>query len=336
MDLTWATESITIFSIVKGIDDEVYYLNPDHQRSIVHNTQWMRAIIDSIFNIGVLPPTLWHTTGPNRYESLDGKQRISAIKMYYDNTYKWNNKYYKELPQKERIFIDNFKLVVIRCTTRLSNPQIADLFTKLQENRRTTAGEMLNSNLQSPIKQKIDKTLVEKRNLFERLYDFDNKKEFKGEGDRNDNEELLFQLLYVFKYNNNTSLSSNKITGFLNNPKRDDDYCDDDIDDTIEMLNVLVGVFRNAYKEDERLGKDKEFKHMYSKSTLLPFVIFLREDFHNGYVDNINNKCRYLVKNMKNIFDYLWGGGILSTQSYKTNLARAERIASDFIKKSRA
>ena len=64
-----------------------YNLNPEHQRHVLHNDLWKSNIIMSLFTFKDTPAVYFHETTDdeypgNVYESLDDKQRCSAI---YEN-----------------------------------------------------------------------------------------------------------------------------------------------------------------------------------------------------------------------------------------------------------
>ncbi|MGE0130011.1 MAG: DUF262 domain-containing protein, partial [Blastocatellales bacterium] len=90
-------------------------LRPFYQRRSRWDTERQSRLIESfIINIPV-PPIFLYEVELNSYEVMDGQQRITAIKDFYDNKYKlsglqlWpelNGMRYNELPAKVKAGID--------------------------------------------------------------------------------------------------------------------------------------------------------------------------------------------------------------------------------------
>jgi hypothetical protein len=85
-------------------------LDPDHQRNVTHDNQWKSQILHSQIYERDIPDVYFHPCenedGSRRYDSLDGKQRCSAIVDYIENKYSYTskepktmeNRYFKDLP----------------------------------------------------------------------------------------------------------------------------------------------------------------------------------------------------------------------------------------------
>ena len=110
-------------SLISNIFSQTNYeLQPKYQRRITWDTKKRSKLIESfIMNIPV-PPVFIYETEFNKYQVMDGLQRITAIKDFYNNKYKltaleqWaelNGKTYKELPQKVREGIDRRQISVV-------------------------------------------------------------------------------------------------------------------------------------------------------------------------------------------------------------------------------
>lgn len=99
-----------------------YQLRPKYQRRITWDSKKRSKLIESfIMNIPV-PPVFVYETDFNRYQVMDGLQRITAVIDYYNDKYEleeltqWpelNGKKYSQLPQKVKEGIDRRQLSVI-------------------------------------------------------------------------------------------------------------------------------------------------------------------------------------------------------------------------------
>ncbi|MBF0482312.1 MAG: DUF262 domain-containing protein [Desulfovibrionaceae bacterium] len=97
-------------------------LRPFYQRRNRWDTERQSKLIESfIMNVPV-PPLFLYEKNFNSYEVMDGQQRISAIKSFYDNEFKlkglqqWselNGRTYKTLPSKIRAGIDRRSIAYI-------------------------------------------------------------------------------------------------------------------------------------------------------------------------------------------------------------------------------
>lgn len=80
--------------------------DPDYQRGHVWDLEDKRALIESILakrDIGkfVINQKEWHDTDPLE-EIIDGKQRLSAIKEFYEDGFTYNGLYYSQLHPRDR------------------------------------------------------------------------------------------------------------------------------------------------------------------------------------------------------------------------------------------
>lgn len=88
-------------------NQEKFELNPDYQRGVVWDSVRRSKLIESLLMNIPIPPVFLYEVDYNKYEILDGKQRISAIVDFYDDKFSleglevWsglNDKKYSELP----------------------------------------------------------------------------------------------------------------------------------------------------------------------------------------------------------------------------------------------
>lgn len=83
---TWS-----ILEIIQKIKDETLILNPDYQRSVVWDAKKKTSFIESLYMEIMIPP-IYVVEIPgatvlevNKYEVVDGKQRLSAIQSFVKN-----------------------------------------------------------------------------------------------------------------------------------------------------------------------------------------------------------------------------------------------------------
>lgn len=115
---------IKIKELLKNVkeSDEVTGLNgtlnirPLYQREFVYSVEQEQRVINTIFNS--LPLNSIYFSGERnqeKYELIDGQQRILSIIHYNKGYYNYNNKYYDGLSQKEKEQFLNYSLYVFIC-----------------------------------------------------------------------------------------------------------------------------------------------------------------------------------------------------------------------------
>jgi hypothetical protein len=137
-------------SFVEALKNPGYMdLRPFYQRRPRWNTQMQSRLIESfLINIPV-PPIILYETEYNSYEVMDGQQRITAIRDFYENQFAltglelWpelNRLKYEQIPVKIRAGLDRrsiSSIIIIREST--SNPEEA-LFLKQKTFERLNTG----------------------------------------------------------------------------------------------------------------------------------------------------------------------------------------------------
>jgi len=141
-------------SLLKDIfSSDEYDLKPDYQRRITWNNAKRSKLIESLIMNIPIPPVFLYEKDFNKYEIMDGLQRISAIIAFYNNEYaltgltEWkelNGKRYKNLPIKIKEGIDRRQILF---TTLLketaSDPKQADKIKRMVFERLNTGGVKL-------------------------------------------------------------------------------------------------------------------------------------------------------------------------------------------------
>lgn len=171
MTSNWITQDKTFDDLVSAVNKSgVFKMDPEHQRDVVHNKKWQNGIIVSALTHGDVPQVYFHTVieedGSVKYESLDGKQRVSAIVNFMTNEFKFsydvasddgkyaelgvlNGKKYIDFPPAMKSKIENCTLSVKIYKSEMSNSEITGFFLTRQHCKPTTLGEKLNASLSS-------------------------------------------------------------------------------------------------------------------------------------------------------------------------------------------
>lgn len=130
-----------------------YNLHPEYQRRITWNNQKRSKLIESLIINIPIPPVFLYEYDYDKYEIMDGLQRISTIIDFYNNNFKlvgleeWgelNGKYYKNLPEKIKEGIDRRQIQVTTLLKESANEFArADKIKRLVFERLNTGGVKL-------------------------------------------------------------------------------------------------------------------------------------------------------------------------------------------------
>lgn len=175
-------------SLVKNVfGGDNYDLQPKYQRRIVWDNVKRSKLIESfIMNIPV-PPIFIYEIDFDKYQVMDGLQRVTAIMDFYNDGYEltqlsqWpelNGKKYSQLPQKIKEGIDRRQLSVITLLKESSrSPQKEEEMKKMVFERLNTGGvklsdqEIRNATLNGPFNSLcIDLSI---NSVFRKLWGFE-------------------------------------------------------------------------------------------------------------------------------------------------------------------
>lgn len=138
-------------SLVKNLfSSDNYQLHPEFQRRITWDDKKRSRLIESfIMNIPV-PPVFIYETEFNKYQVMDGLQRLSTIIAFYSDDFQltglndWpelNGRTYSTLPQKIKEGIDRRQISVITLLKESSkSPEQAEQMKKMVFERLNTGG----------------------------------------------------------------------------------------------------------------------------------------------------------------------------------------------------
>ena len=205
----WHRTSISFINFARDVvDNKLYNLDPEHQRDVVHDDVWKSGIMHSALIFHDVPAVYFHVVPcPNGmfvHDSLDGKQRCSAIIQYMSDGYRYkgsepaymHNKLYSELEPFQQQHINNCILDVKVYQGTMTNPQIEHFFQSRQETKITTLGEHLHSCMTSKLRKFIKGVLQNNSTLVYYL------QRVKKVDKRHVYLEIIARLLYVYTHIN--------------------------------------------------------------------------------------------------------------------------------------
>lgn len=268
-------------SLVKQVfNAENYQLRPKYQRRITWDSKKRSKLIESfIMNIPV-PPIFVYETDFNRYQVMDGLQRITAIMDFYNDYYEleeltqWpelNGKKYSQLPQKVKEGIDRRQLSVITLLKESSKTLIQEEeMKKMVFERLNTGGvtledqEIRNALYNGPFNDLC--ILLSSNNIFRKLW-FINPDDIDGLEDELDNyddalkyaKNKLYKRMYdvelVLRYFAMRHIDeySGKLSEFMDLCLRQGNRYTDN------QIEILKNIFEKTIEKADILFSEKAF-----------------------------------------------------------------------------
>ena len=264
-----------------------YILTPDYQRRITWDNKKRSKLIESLIINIPIPPIFLYEYDYDKYEVMDGLQRLMAIIDFYKNEYKlsgleeWKElegKKYKDLPEKIREGIDRRQLQVITLLKEsAASEERADKIKRLVFERLNTGGvKLMPQEIRNAIYNGIGNDMCQelsKNVLFKLLWDIPAETSVDEEDydlqDQIEDERLQKKLernaLYKRMYDVELVLRF-----FAMRNIEDYDYALSDVlDDTLYALNQysednikeLSKVFVSALSKAHALFGDKAFRY---------------------------------------------------------------------------
>lgn len=133
----WPTKNL--ISIIESGDLD---LSTEYQRDVIWSRTKQMLLIDSILkDIDIPKIYLAYFTKGNKYECIDGKQRIASILAFYNNNLpSASGEYFKQLSDKS-LFLDyEFSISILQDPT---NEEISELFYRLNIGTPLNGGERI-------------------------------------------------------------------------------------------------------------------------------------------------------------------------------------------------
>lgn len=151
-------------------------LSPDYQREFVWTDTDREAYLESLY-IGFAPSILiFNKESDNTLVCIDGKQRIDTIRQFYNNEIAFliddEYVYYKETDGKTkdgvhdaRVMTDDeiteFQDIVLynHEYNKLTYDEQVDLFNRIQQGKKLSAGEIIKSSLSKEVNNRIQRIM---------------------------------------------------------------------------------------------------------------------------------------------------------------------------------
>jgi hypothetical protein len=129
-------------------------LRPEYQRRLVWDQEKKSRFIESLLMNIPVPPVFLYETDLNRYEVMDGQQRLNTILEFYDNTLvlkgldTWsvlNGKTYTKCPPRIQLGLDRRRISAnVLLAENIREPKHADFIRRTVFERLNTGGQQLN------------------------------------------------------------------------------------------------------------------------------------------------------------------------------------------------
>lgn len=193
---TFTPKNVSIDDYISNVERGKYDIDPPHQRNPFRPNKWCIDVIVHIYTYNTLTPLYYHTrSSDGRFESLDGKQRTTAMRRYINGEFAIpasSNlpaclcKKFTDLPPNlQQVFL-NTEILILTCKEQMTPDQVEAFFKNVQKSSSTKIGEKINANTDNALNRMIDNEI--KMNGQVRSVN----------NNRMDEKELLAKCVYIF------------------------------------------------------------------------------------------------------------------------------------------
>ena len=137
-------EAWPVKDLISKVESGELDLGTEYQREVIWSKEKKALLIDSILkDIDIPKIYLAYFVKENRYECIDGKQRIASVLEFYSNDIQATaGEHYKNLPNN-RTFLDyEFAVTIIQSPAK---EEISELFKRLNFGTPLNGGEQINA-----------------------------------------------------------------------------------------------------------------------------------------------------------------------------------------------
>ena len=260
--------------------------NPDYQRPSVWTKSQKQLLIDSILHDYDVPKIYLHEVGENKYDVIDGQQRIRTIWSFYDdgfplakNADKVNGmdvagKKYSELPMDVASIIDSYSLDFVILDNE-NEDEIREMFLRLQNGTSLKSQEKRNA---MPGKMRDFIKDIVKHNFFNKV-NFVNSRY---------NHDLVAAQMCLLTMNHGLCNIKDKDLNQMYENNRDFDSNSDTAKTVFRILNYLDNMFPDKAPELKR----------YSVISLYALLLDMMPNYAlNGREDDLFNWFVQFEKN---------------------------------------
>jgi hypothetical protein len=182
-------KDITIFQYKRWFDNGRLNLNPDWQREYVWTGKRPSMLIESLLMQIPIPVIFLAKTDDERYEVIDGVQRLTTAFNYLDNKFSLtgmtvfqdlNNKKFKELPDQARSQIEDATIAAFILSEKTEQNMLFTIFERINtggvslnemEIRNCIFRGALNERIKKLTKNREFELAVNTRNISNRMLD---------------------------------------------------------------------------------------------------------------------------------------------------------------------
>ena len=149
--IIWENLSLSYSSFHHEISRGKWDLNPPHQREIIKPDEWYKDIITSNLVFGNVPDVYFHPVkqpnGTVIFQSIDGKQRCTAVVFLLDSKYTYYGLKFCDMSARDQDDLSDLKLNYKLASRELTPSEVEYFFRKFQMSSTTTMGEHINSHM---------------------------------------------------------------------------------------------------------------------------------------------------------------------------------------------
>jgi len=157
-------------SIKNIIEDECIKI-PEHQRPEMWDKKRQSRLIETVMGGRPIPNLTLNFTimdGKRIYWLEDGQQRYISLLKFRDNKISWNDKFFKDLTEDQRIQFLTYELPIITYENA-TRKEIIEIFDSLQSGMPLSPGHRFHARLDSPlVKYAIDRLLSPDKGFYAR------------------------------------------------------------------------------------------------------------------------------------------------------------------------
>ena len=318
--LDFVTQNLLVTTFVDGVKNGNYKLDPPHQRNVVHNNKWQSDIITSVmrgYSLGcpefdTCEYTEGDNVGLNYFRSLDGKQRLSSIYRFVNNTYNYEGnieclkgKKYKNWPKIWQNCLNRSSISIAITKQTLSDEEVTDYFNKKQNTKKTSGGETFNAVLTA--RSTICKQIC---------IDAPFPQKCKDANKRHNLLEIIVRLCYVQHAIRlgitNIDPNKNTLLSFLNSKHLDDISIFQKYSERIEFIINIIASF------------NEKMKGPWTKTFLIPLMFLYCKN--EELLDLIYTFIKTKIEGNNTFYPEKVGG------DHKASINRCEFIVNEFDK----
>lgn len=304
VDCNYMNKTITF--IYSGAKKDNLNLNPQYQRGDVWSLERKRFLINSLLNGISIPPIILNRRG-NKYDVIDGKQRITAINGFI------NNEYFIEFDNKKVYFnADNLSEEIIEtcfvmdddCRSQLKETEVQFVcYDNLDDYKQREIFERINYGSPLNYGEKLrgcnSKALVYIENL---INDFSCKLEEMGVKNERQNHYLKFATIMALTENNFKCASSgNPVLKYISDWKHNDEYTLELFNKTKQNLTKIYDLFKIIITYHKERTNTKYSKERWNWGEILFNIYCVNINFEfkdlikfNKYLYHVKSKNRYV------------------------------------------